>query len=108
VVARAARQFFDNARFDPTAPVTNSSTYRHLIHEVLAHSPRHPLPPDQQIIIPGYSNLFDFSSAHEKLLKAECGGPWQSYFQRGHWRMIFPFSRAHQERSAEQLAAKIK
>ena len=108
VVTRAARQFFDNARFEPTTPVADESTYRRLTREVLAHSPRHPLPAEQRIIIPGYSNLFDFSRAHESLLKAECGGAWQSYFQRGHWRMIFPMSSAHQERIAEQLAAKIK
>src|SRR5262249_32488535 len=38
---------------------------------------------------------------------AECGGVWRSYFQRGHWRMIFPFSHSHQERTARQLAAEL-
>jgi hypothetical protein len=108
VVTRAARQFFDNARFDPAAPAPDASTSRELVRRVMAHSPRHPLPTDQRIVIPGYSNLFEFSRAHEGLLKAECGGAWQSYFQRGHWRMIFPISSAHQQSMAEQLASKIK
>lgn len=105
VVARSARQFFENARFDATQPVASEAIYRRLIRKVVSVDPSHPLPDSKKIVIPGYANLRDFSAAQEKLLKAECGGAWQSYFQRGHWRMIFPFSRAHQERTAEQLLA---
>jgi hypothetical protein len=39
------------------------------------------------------------------LLKALCGGAWQSYVLRSHWRMVFPISRRHQHRTAERLAA---
>jgi hypothetical protein len=108
VVARAARQFFDNVHFDPAAGCLDTNGYRDLIQKVMTQSPRHPLPPDKQIVIPGYSNLFEFSQAHEALLKSECGGAWQSYFQRGHWRMIFPLSTAHQQRMARQLATEIQ
>jgi len=108
VVARAARQFFDSARFDPAAPMTDTNAYRELIRKVMGQSPRHALAADQQVVIPGYSNLFDFSRANEGLLKAECGGAWQSYFQRGLWRMIFPMTAGHQQRIARQLAAKTK
>src|SRR5256885_12764931 len=104
VVARSTHQFFENARFDPAAPMVNDDTYRHLIRKVVASNPRHPLPAAQQIIIPGYSNLFTFSRARESLLKEECGPACQSYFQRGHWRMVFPLSRSHQERMARQFA----
>jgi hypothetical protein len=106
VVARAARQFFDNARFDPSLPVVDTNAYRLLVRKIMAQSPRRPL--EEPIIIPGYSNLFDFSRAQENLLQAECGGAWQSYFQRGHWRMIFPMTTNHQHRIARQLAAKLK
>lgn len=108
VVALAARQFFDNAQFDPAAPPVDEKEYRGLIDKVVKTNPRRPLPLDHQVIIPGYSNLFSFSRAAEKLLKRECGGAWQSYFQRGHWRMIFPLSRSHQERMAQQLANRLK
>lgn len=108
VMARAARQFFDNARFNPQSPVAAENTYRALVRKVLATSPRRPVPVSQQIVIPGYSNLFEFSRAHESLLKAQCGGAWQSYFQRGHWRMIFPLTRSHQARIARQLTNRIK
>lgn len=108
VVARSARQFFQNARFDPTQPVADEATYRRLIREVVDVDPAHVLPDQKRIVIPGYSDLRTFSEAQEKLLKAECGGAWQSYFQRGHWRIIFPFSRANQRNVAEQLLDDLK
>jgi hypothetical protein len=108
VVVRSARQFFENARFDTNQPVAGQETYRRLIRKVISDDPSHPLPDSQKIVIPGYANLREFSTAHEKELKDECGGAWQSYIQRGHWRMIFFISRAHQARTAEQLLADLK
>jgi hypothetical protein len=103
VVARAARQFFGHARFDPMAPKARTETYRKLIRKVVRRNPRKISAPGKRVVIPGYANLREFSEAHEAALKAECGSAWESYFQRGHWRMLFPFSRRHQERMAEQL-----
>jgi len=108
VVARSARQFFENATFDPNRPVADEKTYRYLIRKVVSVDPTHPLPDSDKIVIPGYANLREFSAAQEHLLKHECGGAWQSYVQRGHWRMIFPFSRAHQQSTAERLLADLK
>jgi hypothetical protein len=108
VVARSARQFFENARFDPAQPVASEEAYGRLIRRVVSVDPSHPLPEAKKIVIPGYANLRDFSAAQEMILKADCGGAWQSYFQRGHWRMVFPFSRAHQKRTVEQLLADLK
>lgn len=108
VVARSARQFFENARFDTNQPAATEATYRHLIRHVVSIDPTHPLPDAKKIVIPGYPNLREFSAAQEKLLKAECGGAWQSYIQRGHWRMIFFFSRASQERTVKRLLADLK
>jgi hypothetical protein len=99
VLTRAARQFLYHARFDATQKKADENTYRRLTHEVVSRSPRRPGRAENQIVIPGYSNLRAFSGAQEKLLKAECGGAWQSYVLRSHWRMIFPISRAHQERT---------
>jgi hypothetical protein len=103
VVAKVARQFFHNARFDPTQPIADSDTYRRLIQRVVTSNPRRILPEKEKIVIPGYADLRSFSEAHETLLKAECGGAIKSYFQRGHWRMVFPFSRKGQEQMAGQL-----
>jgi hypothetical protein len=108
VVARSARQFFQNARFDASQPPANAATYRRLIQQVVSVDPSRELSEGDKIVIPGYSNLYVFSQAQESLLKAECGGAWQSYFQRGHWRMIFPFSQHHQEQMAAQLLHALK
>ena len=107
VVAKAAQQFFQNARFDPAQPVADEETYRQLIRRVVGLNPRRVLPASEKIVIPGYPHLRAFSVAQEKLLKAECGGAWQSYFQRGHWRMIFPFSRDNQQEMANRLATQL-
>lgn len=108
VVVRTARQFFQHARFDPTQPVADAATYRRLIRRVVGTDPARVLADDEKIVIPGYANLRDFSVAQEKLLQAECGGAWQSYFQRGHWRGVLPFGRAQQARMADRLVADLK
>jgi hypothetical protein len=108
VVARSARQFFQNAKFDPGLPVADEATYRELIRRVVWTDPSRVLPESKKIVIPGYADLHTFSEAQEHLLKSECGGAWQSYFQRGNWRMIFPLSRASQKRAARRLMAGLK
>jgi hypothetical protein len=105
VVVKAAKQFFWHADFDPDTMPADDLTYRRLVREVLNSSPRTPSSPEERIRIPGYPHLHAFSTAHERLLKAESGAAWQSYFQRGHWRMIFPFSRGSQEQTARDLIA---
>ena len=108
VVARSAKQFFDHATFDPDAPPADRSTYRERIREVISTSPRKHPSRGERVVIPGYGDLREFSVAWEELLKRECGSWMHSYFQRGHWRMIFPFSRTHQEGMAVRLANAIR
>jgi hypothetical protein len=108
VVSRSACQFFENTVFDPGLPPSDDATYRRLIRRLMATDPRTSLPEARKIVFPGYPNLRSFSRAHEHLLKAECGSAWQCYFQRGNWRMIFPFSRHEQQQVAEELQAKLR
>ncbi len=108
VVARSVDQFFKFARFDPQQPVADDAVYRKLIHRVISRSPRHRSSNSERIVIPGYADLRSFSAAHQKLLKEQCGSALQSYFQRGNWRMIFPFSRREQQKMAEQLLAAVR
>jgi hypothetical protein len=106
VLTRAARQFLYHARFDETQKIAGDEVCRQLIRRVVSRNPR--LPAEDQIVIPGFASLREFSAARERLLKAECGGAWRSYVLRSHWRMIFPISREHQRLAAEGVAAKIK
>ena len=105
VVVRSVRQFFYHAAFLPEQPPCSSDEYRRRIRAVVGRSPRIPSAEDERIHFPGYDCLRAFSAAHEMLLKENCGGAWQSYFLRSHWRMIFPISRRHQEREAARLSA---
>jgi hypothetical protein len=108
VLTRAARQFLYHARFEETRSADgNKPDWRRRIQEVTRRSPRVPCQPGEEVLFPGYASLREFSRAHEFLLKAECGGAWRSYVLRSHWRMVFPITRAHQARTAEQLLAEI-
>ncbi len=108
VVVKTAKQFFLHASFDATAPKADEKTYRALIRQVLALSPRDLKPGEQRIVIPGYANLRSFSAAWPALIKDEAGGSWHSYVQLGNWRMILPFPRSGQEETAERLLAEVR
>lgn len=103
VLARAARQFFHHARFEPALPAADDDACRRLVRTVLARNPRRHCAPADRVVIPGFADLRSFSADREALLKATCGGAWRSYVLRSHWRMVFPISRPHQVRTAAGL-----
>lgn len=105
VVARSTKQFWLHARFAPELSTPDDATCRRLIRTVVSRSAQTASAPEAKVVVPGYAGLREFSAAREALLKAECGDAWQSYFQRGHWRMVFPFSRQHQQAEAARLTA---
>lgn len=102
-MVRAAREFFYHARFDAGLPRLADAEYGRRVKAVVARDSRCPSEDRERIVIPGYGDFHAFSSDFEELLKRECGGAWQSYAQRGNWRMVFPFSRRSQERTAQEL-----
>lgn len=106
VLARVVKQFHHHARFDPVGAALPAGELGRRTRAVLKRSPRARCDDADRIVLPGFANLREFSRAHEALLKREAGGAWQSYFQRGHWRMLFPFSRRSQEREARQMTTK--
>jgi hypothetical protein len=108
VLTCAARQFLYHARFESDTPAVDDATYRRLIREVVTRNPRAPCEGGEEVVIPGYASLRQFSQAREAMLKSECGGAWRSYVLRSHWRMLLPISRAHQARTAAQLVAGIR
>jgi hypothetical protein len=109
VMARAARQFFYHARFEPGMPVMETEDYRRIIRQVVSRNPRQgSAAQEERVPVPGYDGLRGFSRAHEGLLKAECGGAWRSYFVRSHWRMVFPVWGRHQEQTAQRLARSLR
>lgn len=108
VVARSTRQFFQHARFDASLPAVEEEAYRQLIRQTIGLDPAASDVNSNRVVIPGYADLRSFSTSNEQVLKETCGGAWQSYFQRGHWRMVFPFSRNGQKQEAEALAESVR
>ena len=108
VMVRSARQFFYHARFESGLPAAGAEVYRRLIRQIISRNPRQgSAPPETRVVIPGFDGLRAFSQAHESLLKAECGGAWQSYFLRSHWRMVFPVWGGHQEQMVQRLQQRL-
>lgn len=103
VMVRAARQFFFHARFDPQLSQVSDEAYRGIIRQIVKRNPRRACPEDQRVIVPGYPCLRVLSQARAPLLKAEIGSPWESYFVRSHWRMVFPVHRWQQSGMARRL-----
>jgi hypothetical protein len=106
-MVRAARQFRVHARFDPSAPPLGPDAYRELVREVVGRDPRQQDGDGDPVVIPGYPDLRTFSAAQTAIVQEALEGPWQSYVQRGNWRMIFPFTPRHQRRLAERLRAEV-
>jgi len=101
-VSHMARQFFRYARFDPASPPMSEESYRRDIDMVISRSPAEGRRAGK-VVIPGYANLRSFSRDREALLKDASGGYLHSLFQWSNWRMVFPFSRGHQQATAQHL-----
>jgi hypothetical protein len=108
VLARSVRQFFYHAHFAPEQPALEDAAYHQLVSQVVARNPRKPCAPDRWIVFPGYEGLRTFSKARERVLKHACGGAWQSYFLRSHWRMILPVFRRQEAWVAPRLARAVR
>jgi hypothetical protein len=102
-VTRSTLQFYLNARFAPEEPQATEATYRFLVRRVVRSDTCRARPDSDRLVIPGYPDLRSFSAEWTRLLQEECGSAWGSYFQRGNWRMIFPFSRRGQASTASHL-----
>jgi hypothetical protein len=107
-LARSVRQFLYHAQFDPAGPALEDGAYHQLVRRVVARNPRKPGAPSRQIVFPGYDCLRVFSKAREQVLKAACGGAWQSYFLRSHWRMVLPVFRWQEAWVAPRLAKAVR
>lgn len=107
VVVRSVRQFLFHARFHENAPACSDEEFARRIRAVVRRSDWR-AEEGERIEFPGFSCLRKFSEAKSDLLKANCGGMWQSYMTRRHWRMLWPFTRAGQVKEAGRLVREIQ
>src|SRR2546425_12506076 len=70
VLARGLRQFAQFARFDPALPKLARAGYVERVKHIVARPARDAaLSPDDRIVIPGYTNLRQFSRDEESAVK---------------------------------------
>jgi hypothetical protein len=109
VMARGLRQFAQYARFDAAMPKLDQSRYVDLVKRVAAVMPWEPAwPPAERIIIPGYSNLREFSQAQEDAVKEGLGGRFLTLIHPTNWRVVFPVTGGQQESVAQQAIAELR
>jgi hypothetical protein len=106
-MTRTAREFFYHAEFAPELPKVSADEYAVLVKKVVRRNSRCPSEPGKRIVIPGYADLSSLSADYEPIFRRYSGGPRQSYFQRGNWRMIFPVPKWQNRRTARRLGEEI-
>jgi hypothetical protein len=108
VLARAVRQFFAFARFEPRAPRLSSEAYVERVREVAARPPWEPASPlDDRVVIPGYANLREFSRGQEAAVKAGLGGRFWTLVHWTNWRVAFPVTLEQQAEVAREAMGEL-
>jgi hypothetical protein len=108
VLVRAAKQFSIHAQFDPSQTQLSAADYARRIREVLGRHLAKPSADPDRVLFPGFEGLREFSAAHERILKENLGGSWQSYVNRRHWRMFCPFTRNSIISEANHLVSQVR
>src|SRR5437588_5112612 len=104
VMTRAVAQFSKFARFEPNAPKLDENELHKRIRAVTRKSPWHdPLPPEKRIVIPGYRNLRELSSANTQLMQRNIGLGWVVYLRPGTVRMFYLHHRNYQVKTHDLL-----
>lgn len=109
VMTRAAIQFYQHARFDPSAEAIEAEELRKRIRKIL----RRPvwlgdMPENSRVEIPGFSGLKDFSKQHGALLREEMGQGLPTYFRPANTRVAFPVLPALQALASRQLCERLE
>ena len=104
VMARAVRQFFTTARFDPAAPRLDHEGYVERVRQIVARDPwLPPLPAGERVVIPGYANLRDFSRGEEAAVKDGMGGRFLTWIHWTNWRVSMKVSGRHQQKVLQEI-----
>ena len=106
VLCRTTMQFQKFARFDPHAPALDDKALAARIRNVTRRAAwGKPLPPDQRIVFPGYTNLRAMSKARREVVRANIGLGWPTYFRLGNFRMLFEHDSSYHKETHANLDA---
>jgi len=107
VMARTVQQFHLHSEFLPEQARLSADEYRWRVQEVIRLDPRKRQSNDRRIKFPGYVGLRELSDSLPEVIKSVAGGAWQSYAQRGNWRMVLPFLRSSQIEESRRIAESV-
>jgi hypothetical protein len=104
VMTRAVEQFCKFARFEPKAPRVDDRELTKRVRNITRRSPWHDsLPFEKRVVIPGYSNLRQFSQDNMSLMQRNIGLGWVVYLRPGNVRMFYLHDKNYQEKTHRLL-----
>lgn len=104
VVTRSVLQFWKFARFEPRSPKLSDEALAARVRKLAAIEVwKEPFPTARRVVFPGYANLHELSGDKPLLLQNNLGAGWPIFVRPGNTSMVFPPSRAHQERTFHEL-----
>jgi hypothetical protein len=104
IMAAGVIQFWKHARFDPQAPpVSEEELGRRIrqVRELAAWWPSEPY--EQRILFPGFADLHDLSEREGRLLRANMGAGWTTYFHPRKYAMPYVPTPEFESRMANDL-----
>jgi hypothetical protein len=106
VMAAAAVQFWKHARFEPDTPPLARCELAESVRALTRRAAWTPLSDEsERIVFPGYASLRELSEHEGKILRANLGPGWTTYFHVRKNVMVFPMSNAEQARIRNEIDA---
>jgi hypothetical protein len=90
IMAAGVIQFWKHARFDPQAPTVSKTELARRVRQVRDLAAWWPSePPGKRVLFPGFTSLHDLSVREGRLLRANMGAGWTTYFHLRKFPMPF-------------------
>jgi len=90
IMAAGVIQFWKHARFDPQAPPVSEAELARRIREVRNDAAWWPSEPiEKRVVFPGFASLHDLSERKGRLVRANMGAGWTTYFHLRKFPMPF-------------------
>ena len=104
IMAAGVVQFWKHARFDPQAPPVSGDELARRIRLVRDRAAWWPgEPPEKRVVFPGFISLHDLSAREGRLLRANLGAGWTTYFHPRKFPMPFTPSPEYEAHLSDEL-----
>jgi hypothetical protein len=104
IMAAGVVQFWKHARFDPQAPTVPAAELARRVRQVRELAAWWPSePPEKRIVFPGFASLHDLSAREGRLLRANMGAGWTTYFHLRKFSMPFEPSPEYEANLCDDL-----